>query len=229
MHHKGKYRMISEIKLAEMLCTRLCHDLTGPIGAVNNGAEFLAEEGFDMQNEAMQLIVTSAHEAVNRLQFYRQVYGRVNDHGEASLSEKKSLSADFFSGTKLKLDWPDSHTDASGISVSQKMARLIMNLMIVVQGAMIRGGTLSIRVSETPDAREFSLVAEGETVKLEPETLEILHGNGDASMLSPKTAQLFLTAKLAGELDASVQIDVAGGKLSILARQNVTVAQLAAQ
>ena len=51
--------MIAETKLAEMLCTRLCHDLTGPIGAVNNGAEFLDEEGFDMQNEAVQLIVTS--------------------------------------------------------------------------------------------------------------------------------------------------------------------------
>jgi len=51
---------IDETRLAEMLCTRLCHDLTGPIGAVNNGAEFLSEDGFDMQHEAMQLIFTSA-------------------------------------------------------------------------------------------------------------------------------------------------------------------------
>ena len=68
-HTHGKKFMVDETRLAEMLCTRLCHDLTGPIGAVNNGAEFLSEEGFDMQNEAMQLILTSAHEAVNRLQF----------------------------------------------------------------------------------------------------------------------------------------------------------------
>ena len=58
--------MTYENRLAEMLCTRLCHDLTGPIGAVNNGAEFLGDEGFDMQNEAVQLILSSAHEAVNR-------------------------------------------------------------------------------------------------------------------------------------------------------------------
>ena len=88
MHH--------DTKLAEMIATRLCHDLTGPIGAVNNGAEFLDEEGFDMQNEAVQLIVSSAHEAVNRLQFYRQAYGRVGEMGEASLSEKKQLTVDFF-------------------------------------------------------------------------------------------------------------------------------------
>jgi histidine phosphotransferase ChpT len=45
--------MIEELRMAEMLCTRLCHDLTGPIGAVNNGAEFLSEEGFNLQNQAV--------------------------------------------------------------------------------------------------------------------------------------------------------------------------------
>ena len=111
--------MTVDTKLAEMLATRLCHDLTGPIGAVNNGAEFLDEEGFNMENEAVQLIVSSAHEAVNRLMFYRQAYGRVGDAGEACLADKKIIALDFFSGTKIKLDWPDSHTDAAGIPVSQ--------------------------------------------------------------------------------------------------------------
>lgn len=221
--------MISEIKLAEMLCTRLCHDLTGPIGAVNNGAEFLSEEGFDMQGEAMQLIVSSAHEAVNRLQFYRQAYGRVNDHGEASLSEKKKLAEEFFKSTKLKLDWADSYADASGISVSQKMARLFMNMMIVTAAAMIRGGTLTVRVAEHADIREFTLDATGETVKLEPEMHEILTGEGDPAALSPKTAQAFLTAKLAAELGASIEVNISEGHLSMVARQPVTVAQFAAQ
>src|ERR1700753_1720218 len=103
---------MQETRLAEMLCTRLCHALTGPIGAVNNGAEFLGDEGFDMQNDAVQLILSSAHEAVNRLQFYRQAYGRVSDSGEACLADKKLLAQNFFSATKVKLDWPDTHTDA---------------------------------------------------------------------------------------------------------------------
>lgn len=221
--------MISEIKLAEMLCTRLCHDLTGPIGAVNNGAEFLSEEGFDMQGEAMQLIVSSAHEAVNRLQFYRQAYGRVNDHGEASLSEKKRLAEEFFKSTKLKLNWQDNYADASGISVSQKMARLFMNMMIVSAAAMIKGGTMEVRVAEHADVREFTLDATGEMVKLEPEMREILTGEGDPSALSPKTAQAFLTAKLAGELGASIELIVEDGRLAMIARQPVTVAQFATQ
>lgn len=220
--------MMSEIKLAEMLCTRLCHDLTGPIGAVNNGAEFLSEEGFDMQNEAMQLVLSSAHEAVNRLQFYRQAYGRVNDHGEASLSEKRALAQAFFSTTKLKLDWPDNHADASGVSVSQKMSRLLLNLLIVLAGVLIRGGTIAVRVSENADARELELSGEGETVKFDPDTLDILKGTGDASLLSPKTSQAFLTAKLASELDAAIDLAIDTHTVKIVVRQPVVVTQLVA-
>lgn len=220
--------MISEIKLAEMLCTRLCHDLTGPIGAVNNGAEFLSEEGFDMQNEAMQLVVSSAHEAVNRLQFYRQAYGRVNDHGEASLSEKRALVKAFFSATKVKIDWPDAHADASGVSVSQKMARLLLNLLIVIAGSLIRGGTISVRVNESHGVRELHLSGEGETVKVDPETLSVLKGANDPALLSPKTAQPFLAAKLAGELDATLSLTVENTHIAITVRQPVVVPQLAA-
>jgi histidine phosphotransferase ChpT len=224
---KGKVRMISEIKLAEMLCTRLCHDLTGPIGAVNNGAEFLSEEGFDLQHEAMQLIISSAHQAVNRLQFYRQAYGRVNDHGEASLSEKKALVEQFFSGTKLKLDWPDSHTDASGISVSQKMARLVLNLVIVASASLIKGGTIAIRVAEDAQARSLTLTGTGDMVKLDAETAAILRGEIDEEEISPKTAQAFLTTKIASELGASIHFTVEATTITMEARQPIAVAQFA--
>ena len=198
--------MTHDVRLAEMIATRLCHDLTGPIGAVNNGAEFLDDEGFDMQNEAVQLILSSAHEAVNRLQFYRQAYGRMGDTGEACMAEKKEIALNFFSGTKVKLDWPDSHTDASGVSVSQKMARLLLNLMIIAGASLIRGGTLSVRISETTEGvKHLKLTGVGETLKLDPETAAILQSKDDDVALSPKTAQPFLAMKLAQELGATVK------------------------
>lgn len=216
--------MIAETKLAEMLCTRLCHDLTGPIGAVNNGAEFLDDEGFDMQNEAVKLIVSSAHEAVNRLQFYRQAYGRVSDSGEACLEDKKKLAADFFSGTKVTLDWPDAHTDASGVSISQKMARLILNLLIVTGASLIRGGTLSVRLSSVDGGdKQVLITGVGDTVKFDPETLTILKGDADEKLLSPKTAQLFLAAKIAGEVGAKLELDVHGDRVEIKATQRQVV------
>jgi len=217
--------MTVETKLAEMLATRLCHDLTGPIGAVNNGAEFLDEEGFNMENEAVQLIVSSAHEAVNRLMFYRQAYGRVGDAGEACLADKKKIALDFFSGTKIKLDWPDSHTDAAGIPISQKMSRLLLNTMIIVGSSLIRGGTLSVRLSMS-DAGDkvIQVTGEGETVKLDADTAAILQLTGDRGAweqvaLSPKTAQPFLALMLAEELGASLAHHVGNGSLEVLLTQ----------
>lgn len=204
-----------------MLCTRLCHDLTGPIGAVNNGAEFLGEEGFDMQNEAVQLILNSAHEAVNRLQFYRQAYGRVSDSGEACLADKKQLAVNFFSGTKMKLDWPDTHTDASGISISQKMSRLILNMLIIVAASLIRGGTISVRITTSDDGDKLvSITGQGETIKFDPETSVILKGEAEESLLSPKTAQPFLALKLASEVGATLHFEAHGETIEFIATQH---------
>jgi len=217
-----------DTKLAEMIATRLCHDLTGPIGAVNNGAEFLDEEGFDMQNEAVQLILTSAHEAVNRLQFYRQAYGRVGETGEASLSEKKKITTDFFSGTKVKIDWPDSHTDASGVAISQKMSRLLLNMLIIVGGSAIRGGEMSVRVAQSEQGEKLiDIAVVGETIKLDADTIAIIKGDGDNVVLTPKTSQPFLAAKLAEELQAQVSFTLETGRLAVrLSQKQLALAQV---
>jgi len=211
--------MVDETKLAEMLCTRLCHDLTGPIGAVNNGAEFLEEEGFEMQNEAMQLVLSSALEAVNRLQFYRQAYGRVGESGEASITEKKQLAEAFFSSTKITLDWPDSHTDASGISISQKMARLILNLLIIAGASLIRGGVIKVRIVEENGNKHISLVAEGQTIKMDDETLALLGGDVTAP-LTPKLAQIFLTMHIASDIGADLNVEKTDQSLILSAKQH---------
>src|ERR1700722_13384126 len=161
--------MIDELRMAELLCTRLCHDLTGPIGAVNNGAEFLSEEGFNLQSQAVELITTSAFSAGGALQFYRAAYGRVKDHGEASLSEGQRLASDFFTGTKVTLDWPGQYTDASGVSISQRMFRLLLNFIIIAANALLKGGTVSIRIEQTAAGKLIEVKAMGDAVKCDKE------------------------------------------------------------
>lgn len=64
-----------ELDLASLMCARLCHDLAGPVGAVNNGAELLAEGGAESMDDAHELISTCAGQAVRRLRFFRLAYG----------------------------------------------------------------------------------------------------------------------------------------------------------
>jgi histidine phosphotransferase ChpT len=197
--------MLEELYMAELLCTRLSHDLTGPIGAVNNGAEFLSEEGFNLQNQAVELIISSAFSAVTRLQFYRMAYGIVKDHGEASLADKQKLAADFFSDTKITLDWPDSHTDAAGISISVKMSRLIFNLLIVSSTALIRGGTIAVRIGHAADGqKQVTLTSQGPGLKWDEDMDKVFNGEMHPSELNPKNVQTYLTKCFCDELKATL-------------------------
>ena len=195
---------MSELKLAELLCTRLCHDLTGPIGALANGAEFLSDEGFDLQGQAIELINSSASQAVSRLQYYRKAYGRINEDGEADLSEQKKITEDFFAGSKIILDWPDTHTAASGVSVSYKMGRLLLNMIIVISASLLRGGTLSVRISSGEGGKKIHLMATGVSIKWDKDIEEALSGKLNHDELEPKTVQAELTRCLAHELLAKL-------------------------
>ncbi len=209
--------MTVDIRMAEHLCTRLCHDLTGPIGAVNNGAEFLADQGFEMQPEAIELIATSARDAVNRLQFYRQAYGKLNEHGEASLQEKKQITAAYFQGTKVILDWPDEHTDAAGVPMSQKMARLILNMVIVASRTLIRGGLVSVRLATDEAGKRIAMVkATGDSIKDDADVSRILLGDR-VVQLSPKTVQGYLTRGLADEMGVEVSVKLEEGSYLLTA------------
>ena len=210
--------MIEDLRMAELLCARLCHDLTGPIGAVNNGAEFLSEEGFNMQNQAVELIVSSAFSAVTRLQFYRLAYGAVKEGGEADLSDKQKLSLDFFAGSKVTLDWPDSHTESSGVSISLKMVRLVFNLLVVASSALVRGGTIAVRLGQEEGgagAKWVSVNAQGVGLKWDAQMDKILAGKFTTADLDPKTVQLGLTRRFADDLGATLDCSINGEEITM--------------
>lgn len=216
--------MTLDSKMAENLCTRLCHDLTGPIGAINNGTEFLGEQGFDMENEVLGLIGSSAKEAVARLQFYRQAYGKLNEFGEADLHEKKEVTVGYLASTKITLDWPDQLVSAASASISQKMSRLLLNLIIIVSKAMIKGGELSIRVEgDEETGRTLRVAAKGESLKEDDEVAKILDGRKDLQM-SPKTVQAYLTQSLVEEMGMRIKKSFDGANYVLEASRPATAA-----
>lgn len=194
-----------EVRLAELLCTRLCHDLTGPIGAVNNGAEFLGEEGFALQDQAIELIINSAGQAVVRLQYYRQAYGRVNYQGEASLSEVRELAKEFFGDSRFELNWPDQYTDSADVSLSRKMAKLILNMLILISASLPRGGTLSVVLGRDDQGNtEVRVRGEGDNVREDAESIDALIMKTDVEELTPKSVQPYFMARLAESLGVSL-------------------------
>jgi histidine phosphotransferase ChpT len=58
-----------DLRVAELLAARLCHDLIGPVAAVANGAELLADDDPEFARDAIALVGGSARKANRRLQF----------------------------------------------------------------------------------------------------------------------------------------------------------------
>ena len=101
-----------DLRVAQLLSSRLCHDLVGPIGAVNTGLE-LFQEGFDDDEKALGLVADSAGEASRRLTFFRGAFGfGAGDKGEATLNEARNLAVGLLASGKVALDWPED-ADAS--------------------------------------------------------------------------------------------------------------------
>lgn len=184
-----------QTKFAEMLCTRFCHDIIGPIGAVSNGAEFLREEMPDLSSQAMDLIEKSSREAIARVQFYRQAYGVGHKNSSASLTEAKATAANFFTGSKIQLDWDDKYTDMSGVNIDYTQKKLILNILIICSSALIRGGTLRFVI----DNSKIDIRAEGTNVKLDPDLADCLQNQTKDGINDPKLIQAVYTVVLAEE------------------------------
>lgn len=199
-----------DLILAELLCARLVHDLSGPIGAVANGAELLDEDDLagDVVGEAVELLSASAAAAVARLRFLRLALGPSG--AQPPPAELRRLAVDYFTlgasgGEAVALDCPASLDMRLG-AIS---AQLFANLLMLGRDCLPRGGT--IRVIQPSAGAAFALAAEGAQAA-PAEAVKALVASA-ATGLSPRGAQGYFAARLALRAGMSVTVGATPGKL----------------
>jgi hypothetical protein len=164
--------------------------------------------------EALGLILSSAQEAVHRLQFYRLAYGRINASGTMTLDAHYSIVKDFFSATKIDCQWPQPGSEEGRIAVSQSAGRLLLNLLIVAMGGMLKGGVISMAIQTKPDGSHFlSVTANGDLLKYDPDYLAVLNGEAEADPKDPKIVHYLFVKALSDEAQSGLHagFDEAGG------------------
>lgn len=204
-----------ELAYAELLTARFCHDIAGPVGAVNNGIEFLAEDEFNMQGEAFHLVEKSAKEAVARLRFFRQAYGAIKASGEANLAQLKEVAEALFSFSKVQLDWSDAYVHNTECVVSQLQGKILLNLYIVSLDILIYGGTLSLFIgadaSDGAPVMRLTLDGEhngGRGIKSDEQIEALLSGKaGDDVELNTHNIQHYYTYLLAKEAGNRINVE----------------------
>ena len=184
--------------LAALLCSRVCHDIISPVGAINNGLELLDEGGAD--DDAMELIRTSALNASVRLKFARLAFGASGsvgasiDTGEAEKAARDYASAD----NKTEITW----TGPRAI-IPKNQVKLLLNLFLVAYGAIPRGGSIDVTIETPETSPKFRLVCKGKLVRVPPKFLEIHSGQVEEA-IDAHAIQPYYTVLLAEE--ANMQI-----------------------
>src|SRR5499433_465326 len=128
---------IEALDLAALLCSRVCHDLISPVGAVVNGLEVL-EEGKDEETRtfALDLIKKSAGQASARLQFCRLAFGAAGSAGAAiDLGDAQGVARGFLEDDKTKLEW-----NLTRVLLPKNRVKLLLNLLLLAGQTIPRGG-----------------------------------------------------------------------------------------
>lgn len=196
---------MNQLDLAGLLASRLCHDLVGPVGAINNGLEVLVDEpDAEMQRQAIQLLIHSAGEAARRLKFYRLAFGASGGDAVArNLSEAREAAAGLFEEGKITLDWQEAAAESAPI-IGNTAIKLLLNMIVVGAEALTRGGALAVRLEQAEAGFRLLVSAVGPGASLQEDTRRLLTGDSDGIDLQARSIQPYFTSRLAAELKTNV-------------------------
>jgi len=193
-----------ELRVLELICSRLCHELISPVTAVNNGMELVADGGADMLVEVSELLTNSAAEASGVLQFYRIAYGLGGqDAPPISLGEAKRLTEGLLHHGKVKLAWTVAEVGSDG-GLGRRGMKLLLNALVMGIDALPRGGTLAVRLEAA--GRAVTIEAAGTGARIEAASRDA-HAQAIAlDALTARNVHAYFTSLIAAEAGGALEM-----------------------
>jgi histidine phosphotransferase ChpT len=197
---------LTPLDLAALLCSRVCHDVISPVGAIINGLEVLdGEEDEEMRTIAMELIKKSADSASARLQFCRLAFGAAGSFGaKIDTGDAEKVARDIFSNGRTALEWNGGRRMASRSSV-----KLLLNLCLIAANAVPRGGVIAVDISGEDDAITMRVEAKGPNARLSHSASDFLTSAAPSEAIDGHSIQLYFTTLLASECQATLNVSTA--------------------
>ena len=136
---------LEALDLAALLCSRVCHDLISPVGAIVNGLEVLEEDkDEETKTFALDLIKKSAQQASAQLQFCRLAFGAAGSAGaQIDLGDAEKVARGLLEDDKTKIAW-----NLPRELLPKNRVKLLLNMLLVAAGTIPRGGTLTVDPAE---------------------------------------------------------------------------------
>ena len=199
---------MNAVDLASLLCSRLCHDLMSPVGALNNGIELLADENDpEMREKCLELLEDSARASANKLKFFRLAFGAAGGFGEDvdTYEARAALEGLFGAERRIEIGWA-----VADDKLPKGAIKLLLNLALLAGDALVRGGRLDIGAESREQEIELVIRGEGPRILLDPALRETLATGVSGGTVEPRAAGAWLAHSLAAEAGGSIRLSDAG-------------------
>ena len=202
------------LELAALLCSKVCHDLISPVGAIVNGLEVLDDNPKPEDRDfALELIRKSAKTASARLQFCRLAFGAAGSAGaQIDLGDAQTMARGHIEDAKTSITW-----NLPRLLLPKNRVKLLLNMMVVAQQTIPRGGVLTVDPIGEGETMSFRVAATGLNARLPQNIVNLLAG-AQQSTIDAHAVQPYYTRLLA---------DACGLKVTLAADGEAMVVQAA--
>jgi histidine phosphotransferase ChpT len=192
------------LDLASLACSRVCHDVISPVGAIVNGLEVLEEENdAEMRQIALDLIKKSASSASARLQFCRLAYGAAGSAGAAiDTGDAETVTRGLIGDERTKLAW-----NAPRQLAPKNKVKLILNLCVLAFSAIPRGGVVTVEVTGEGDALSTEVSAKGVNARLAKSASALIAGEPENGVVDAHSIQPYFTGVVARSCAMTVTVE----------------------
>lgn len=206
---------LDALDLAALLCSRVCHDLISPVGAIVNGLEVM-EDGKDEETNAfaLDLIKKSIKTASARLQFCRIAFGAAGSAGtQIDLGDAEKVARGFMEDDKTKLTW-----NLPRVLLPKNRVKLLLNMLVIAGQVIPRGGVVTVDAEGNGESTGFKITAAGTNAKIPQAIPPLLAGGGPGGAIDAHAIQPYYTGLLARACGLTVSLAPEGEAVVMLAR-----------
>lgn len=198
---------LDSLDLAALLCSRVCHDVISPVGAIVNGLEVMEDESDPgMKDFALDLIRKSARQASARLQFARIAFGAAGSAGAAiDTGDAEQVAKGFFHDDKTRLVW-----NAERQLLPKNRVKLLLNLLVMAAQGIPRGGEIEVTITGDESASSFLIAASGKNARIPPHAQALLDGEPEGDSVDAHGIQFYYTGLVARASAMAVSLDLDG-------------------
>ncbi len=192
---------VESLDLAALLCSRVCHDLISPVGAIVNGLEVM-EDDADQETKtfAMDLIKKSVRQASAKLQFCRIAFGAAGSAGALiDIGDAEKVARGFLEDDKTKLSW-----NLPRLLLAKNRVKLLLNMLLIAGQSIPRGGQITVDPIGEGDAMGFKISASGSYAKIPQAVPDLLAGGSHDGSVDAHAVQPYYTGLLAKDCGLSV-------------------------